>query len=95
MVPIGNVRSIALGTVLRGRCGFGEMYRVLAEAVRDRGDGLEMLRSIQATVFADLDDALVQRWQYPVPVSLLHLIEAAILEWNVQRSRCRKLGAKS
>ena len=92
VVPIGNVRSIALGTVLRGRCGFGEMYRVLSEAVRDRGDGLEMLRSIQATVFADLDDALVQRWQYPVPVNQLHLVEAGVMEWNVQRSRCRKLG---
>ena len=51
-----------------------------------------MLRSIQATVFADLDDALVQRWQYPVPVNQLHLVEAAVMEWNVQRSSCRKLG---
>ena len=90
-VPIGSVISIALGTVLRGKCGLGEMRRVLPQAISARGDGLEMLRSIQGTVFADLEDALVQQWQFPVPVTQAHLVEAAAMEWNKQREYLRKL----
>ena len=90
-VPIGSVVSIALGTVMRGKCGLGKMRRVLPQAISARGDGLEMLRSIQGTVFADLEDALVQQWQFPVPVTQAHLVEAAAMEWNKQREYLRKL----
>ena len=90
-VPPGNVRSIALGSVLRGKCGMGEMHRVLPEAVSARGDGLDMLRSVQGTVFADLEDSMVSDWQHPVPVTELHHVEAAVMEWGKKRSKLRKL----
>ena len=90
-VPPGNVRSIALGSVLRGKCGMGEMHRVLPEAVSARGDGLDMLRSVQGTMFADLEDSMVSDWQHPVPVTELHHVEAAVMEWGKKRPKLRKL----
>ena len=90
-VPFGNPKAIALGTVIRGKCGMGEMYRVLSDDVSTRGDGLEMIQSWTTTVFADLADALVKQWMEPVPIREPHLVEAGVIEWIKQRNRLRKL----
>ena len=78
--------------MLRGKCGFSEMHRVVPGEILERGDGLEIIQSITATAFADLVDALVKQWMEPVPVVEPYLVEAAVMEWRKQQDRLRKLG---
>ena len=91
-VPFGNPKAIALGTVLRGKCGFGEVHMVVLGEILEGDDGLEIIQSITATAFADLADALVKQWMEPVLVVEPYLVEAAVMEWRKQQDRLRKLG---
>ena len=46
---------------------------------------------MEETVFADLEDSMVSDWQHPIPVTQLHHVEAAMMEWGKERSKLRKL----
>ena len=54
IVPRKSVKSLALGTVIRGRMGLGGAERLLSLDVTDSGDGLHMIQVLCQAVYSDL-----------------------------------------
>jgi hypothetical protein len=84
-VAYGDIRSLALGTVMRGQMGLGGIEKLLSGEVLRRGCGLEMMHEISKTVQADLVEARLENWLHPVPVKEDFLVEAAVREWRKQQ----------
>jgi hypothetical protein len=66
----GSVIDLALGTVLGGESGVGEMHRLAPVNALASGSGLWLLQVISAVIMAPLDEIDFAAWQHPKP--LLH-----------------------
>ena len=56
VVPRCSIRSLALGTVLRGAAGIGQMVRLVPEEPLTAGCALWILQDISATVLSTSDE---------------------------------------
>jgi hypothetical protein len=89
--PRRCARSLALGNVLRGADGIGEMTNIISSGPLEAGCGLWILQEASNTVLEAIDDVQFVRWQKPDPISQAHLVKAGILKWEKLRV---KLAAK-
>ena len=89
LVPRGSVRDLALGSVLRGADGVGQMTRLVGAEAMTSGSGLWLLQDITAIIMSPMEDVGFGAWQHPKPEVQAHLIEARVLGWTKDRGELR------
>ena len=92
LVPRGNVKSLALGTVMRGRMGLGGAEKLLSIDIADRGDGLEMIQILCQAVYSDLEESELAVWLEPQPIREEWLVESAMQQWLTVQAKLKKKG---
>jgi len=78
----GSVKDQALGTVLRGESGIGEITRLAKSDALESGSGLWLLQEVSAVVLGPMDDVGFEAWQHPRPLSQAHMVETGMLDWS-------------
>ena len=93
LVPAGDPRRIALGTVLRGTAaGMGQTSLLVGSEVLEAGDGVCILQAVNSKVLGKLASTMLRNWMSPRPITEEHLVVAAVIEWETQRKQLKKWG---
>ncbi len=94
-VVLGSPKDLALGSILRGPSGIGQMVRLATVRPVMDGSGLELLQDISRVLLGPMDEVGFAAWQHPVPITQAHLIESGILSWARLREELRGRGRKA